>query len=272
MTPSSDIDGGVSLRIVRVTDERELVRLYAFRYGVFVEELGWMARKDRGAHILVDEFDRDAAEYAAYDRAGEVVGSLRAVPAGPLGLPLERCRVLDGYRDDKRLVELSRLAVAPAWRCTLLAALLMKAGYQWAERTGATHVVLDTYVGKGASPDRLYIKLGFEQLTRPYLDPDYLWKQAVVTFALDIEGAKHDWPSLRPSLHHFFTAEDERIDHGLSRRPDLRSVPRPRPEPERRHGGVGARMRPRPAAAEAARGLASVSGQKPGETRRVDGA
>jgi N-acyl-L-homoserine lactone synthetase len=260
------------LRIVRVTDERELVRLYAFRYGVFVEELGWMARKDRGAHILVDEFDGEAAEYAAYDSAGEVVGSVRAVPDGPLGLPLERCRVLDGYRNDKRLVELSRLAVAPARRCTLLAALLMKAGYQWAERTGATHLVLDTYVGKDTRPERLYVKLGFEQLTRPYPDPDYLWKQGVVTFSLDMEGAKRDWPSLRPSLHHFFTAEDERIDHALPQRPELRSVPRPQPEPERRRGGIGARLRPRPAAAEAARNGASAMGQKPGETRRVDGA
>ncbi len=260
------------MRIERVTDERELVRLYAFRYRVFVEELGWMARKDRGAHILVDEFDGEAAEYAAYDNTGEVVGSVRAVPDGPLGLPLERCRVLDGYRKDKRLVELSRLAVAPAWRCTLLAALLMKAGYQWAERTGATHLVLDTYVGKGVSPDRLYIKLGFEQLTRPYQDPDYLWKQGVVTFSLDIDGAKRDWPSLRPSLHHFFTAEDERIDHALPRRPELFAVPRPQPEPERRRGGIGARLRPRPAAAEAARARASATGQKPAETRGVDGA
>jgi len=260
------------VRIVRLTDERELVRLYAFRYRVFVEELGWMARKDRGAHLLVDEFDGEAAEYAAYDRSGQVVGSLRAVPDGPLGLPLERCRVLDGYRDDKRLVELSRLAVAPAWRCTMLAALLMKAGYQWAERNGATHVVLDTYAGKGDSPDRLYIKLGFEQLTRPYQDPDYLWKQAVVTFALDIEGAKRDWPSLRPSLHHFFTTADERIDHALPRRPKLRSVPQPEPRPDRRRGGIGAPMRPRPAAAEAARGRASAVGQKPRQAHRVDGA
>ena len=112
-----------ALRIVRVTDQRELVKLYGFRYRVFVEELGWMARKDRGAHVLVDEFDRDAAEYAAYERAsGQIVGSVRAVADGPLGLPLERCRVLDGYRDDKRLVELSRLAVAPRFRGTMLAA------------------------------------------------------------------------------------------------------------------------------------------------------
>jgi N-acyl-L-homoserine lactone synthetase len=213
------------MRIVRVTDVRELRKLYAFRYRIFVEELGWLARKDRGAHVLVDEFDRDAAEYAAYDRSGQVVGSMRAVADGPLGLPLERCRVLDGYRDDKRLVELSRLAVAPALRGTMLAALLMKAGYQRADRDGATHLVLDTYVDNGLRTERLYMKMGFELLTRPYRDPDYLWKESVVTFALDIEAAKRDWASLRPGLLHFFTEYDECIYHeGLPARA-LRAVP-----------------------------------------------
>ena len=209
------------MRIVRLSDERELVRLYAFRYRVFVDELGWMARKDRGARILVDEFDKDSANYAAYDVDGEIIGSLRAVPDGALGLPLERCRVLNGYRARKRIVELSRLAAAPEWRCTMLAALLMKAGYQCAEHMGATHLVLDTYMGNGMRSERLYIKMGFEQVTEPYPDPDYLWKQEVVTFSLDCDLARREWPSKRPSLHHFFTAEDERIDHGLRSGPRL---------------------------------------------------
>jgi N-acyl-L-homoserine lactone synthetase len=203
------------LQILRLTDEKELLRLYAFRYRVFVEELGWMARKDKGAHILVDEFDRDAVNYAAYDLDGHIVGSVRAVPDGPLGLPLERCQVLDGYRSGKRLVELSRLAVAPGWRCTRLAAMLMKAGYQCAGRMGATHIVLDTYVGNGFRTERLYEKLGFDQLSDPYSDPDYLWAQNVATFALDREAAKRDWPVSRPGLFRFFESEDPAIDHGL---------------------------------------------------------
>ena len=157
----------------------------------------------------------DAANYAAYDDSGEIIGSLRAVPDGPLGLPLERCRVLDGYRDDKRLVELSRLAVAPSWRGSRLAAMLMKAGYQCAGRMGATHIVLDTYVGNGTTPERLYTKLGFEQLTEPYPDPDYLWQQGVVTFALDCEQAGRDWPCERAGLYRFFTTRTGLIDHGV---------------------------------------------------------
>ena len=39
--------GDTGLRIVRVTSQKDLVQLYRFRYRVFVEELGWMARKDR---------------------------------------------------------------------------------------------------------------------------------------------------------------------------------------------------------------------------------
>jgi len=204
------------MQILRLTDEKELVRLFAFRYRVFVEELGWMARKDRGTHVLVDEFDRDAINYAAYDRDGQIVGSVRAVPDGPLGLPLERCQVLDGYRRDKRLVELSRLAVAPAWRGTPLAATLMKAGYQCAGRMGATHIVLDTYVGNGFKTERLYQKLGFEELFGPYPDPDYLWQLEVMTYALDCEAARRDWSLDHPSLFRFFESPDPVIDHGLS--------------------------------------------------------
>jgi N-acyl-L-homoserine lactone synthetase len=202
------------LRIVRVSGEKDLVGLYAFRYRIFVEELGWMARKDHGAHILVDEFDRDAVNYAAYDDSGEVIGSVRAVPDGPLGLPLERCRVLDGYRDDKRLVELSRLAAAPEWRRTRLAALLMKAGYQCAESLGATHLVIDSYVGNGQGTDRLYLKMGFRQLAEAYPDPDYLWKQSVVTLALDCDRARTEWQKRLPGLSRFFAGQDDRIDHG----------------------------------------------------------
>jgi N-acyl-L-homoserine lactone synthetase len=203
------------LRIVRLSDEKDLVRLYAFRYRIFVEELGWMARKDHGARILVDEFDREAHNYAAYDDAGHIIGSMRAVPDGPLGLPLERCQVLDGYRAGKSLVELSRLAVAPAWRGTLLAAILMKAGYQCARRMGATHIVLDTYIGNGLRPERLYEKLGFTQLTEPYPDPDYLWQLGVVTFTLDCEGeVDGDRPRRRAALQRFFTMRTKIIDHG----------------------------------------------------------
>jgi N-acyl-L-homoserine lactone synthetase len=203
------------LRIARLSDEKDLVRLFAFRYRIFVEEMGWMARKDRGARILVDEFDKDAHNYAAYNDDGDIIGSMRAVPDGPLGLPLERCQVLDGYRAGKSLVELSRLAVAPPYRGTLLAAMLMKAGYQCARRMGATHIVLDTYIGNGAKPERLYEKLGFQQLTDPYPDPDYLWQLGVVTFGLDCdEEPVKDRSRRRASLQRFFNMRTALIDHG----------------------------------------------------------
>ena len=40
------------------------------------------------------------------------MGSIRVVPDSPLGLPLEECFPLDGFRTGKRLAELCRLAVA----------------------------------------------------------------------------------------------------------------------------------------------------------------
>ena len=87
--------------------------------------------------------------------------------------------------------------------------------------------------------------MGFEQLTRPYRDPDYLWKKNVITLALDIETAKRDWRSLRPSLLQFFTADDERIDHGAVPGLDrCRRRREPRRGPCRRAAGVsGAGLR-----------------------------
>jgi GNAT superfamily N-acetyltransferase len=211
------------------------MKLYAFRYRIFVDELGWMPRDDEGVHILIDEFDQCAANYAAFDDAGEVIGSLRVVVDGLRGVPLERCRPLGGYRHGKRIVELCRLAVAPEWRCTRLAPLLMKAGYQCAERIGATHLVLDTYVGHGLRVEHLYTKMGFVKLTAPYPDPDYLWEQGVVTYALDCGRARREWPSVHPSLYRFFTGQNGSIDHGVRQGDDLQLRRAFRPQPRRLH-------------------------------------
>ena len=111
----------------------------------------------------------------------------------------------------------------------MLAALLMKAGYQCALRMGATHIVLDTYVGNCRSTERLYVKLGFDQLTEPYDDPDYLWRQGVVTFGLDCEAARRHWPAQRPGLY--------RLLHGRRR------VHRSRASPGMEHRSSRSRAR-----------------------------
>jgi len=164
-----------------------------------------------GGGVLVDEFDELAHQYAAYDLAGDVVGSVRVVPDGPLGLPLERCFPLGDYRDGKRLVEFCRLAVARKYRASRLSFRLMRAAYQRASATGATHVAIDAYLG--GEQIALFEKLGFERLGMPFLDGEYLCPLPVVVLAQPISALFERWPAERPSLHRFFTQTDPDITH-----------------------------------------------------------
>ncbi|TLM94740.1 MAG: GNAT family N-acetyltransferase, partial [Actinobacteria bacterium] len=151
--------------------------------------------------------------YAAYDDSGEVIGSVRVVPDGDLGLPLEHCLPLNGFRDGKRLAEISRLAVGAQHRGSRLPALLMKAGYQRCLHLSVSHIMLDTFVG-GDDATSLYDRMGFIPLSDPYLDPSYDCGEHVLSLSLSVEDAHRELPALHPGLFRFFTSPDPVIDHG----------------------------------------------------------
>ena len=162
--------------------------------------------------MLVDEFEDHSYNYAAYDDVGQVIGSVRVVPDGPLGLPLEHCVPLNDYRNGKHLAEISRLAVASYHRSkSRLSALLMKAAYQICIANGISHMVADTYNDATA---QLYEKMGFECIGGPYLDPEYNCNLPVFTLGLDINKAYTSLMGKRSGLWRFFTSDNENIDHG----------------------------------------------------------
>jgi putrescine aminotransferase len=196
------------VKVVLTTTPADLERLYRFRYEVYVEQLGWLPANDE--RLLYDEFDEFSYNYAAIE-SGEVVGSIRIVPDNPAGLPFERCSPMNGYREGRRVVELCRLAVAPEHRGTL-GGLLMKAGYQRALLIDATHIALDAYIGEG-SQSELYAKMGYEPISEPFHDPDWLCEMPEQVFAIDLVRASSEWPTERPGLNRFFTSVDEKIDH-----------------------------------------------------------
>ena len=77
---------GACVRIARVTEEQDLRKFFAFRYRIYVKELGWLpascetdlpseVRVEDGLPLLTDEYDEAAANYAAFDEADEVVGA-----------------------------------------------------------------------------------------------------------------------------------------------------------------------------------------------------
>jgi ribosomal protein S18 acetylase RimI-like enzyme len=199
------------VRIVRVNDPSELEALYRFRHDIYVDDIGWLEPHPSG--LIRDGYDDLAYNYAAYTSGGLMVGSVRVVPDSATGLPLERVAPLNGYREGKRLVELCRLVTHPSLRAgSRLGGLLMKAGYQRAVLHEATHIALDTYVGDEQACD-LYRKMGFEDVTGTYEDPEWRCDLPVITLALDVKRALEEWPRTRAGLYKFFTTPDSAIDH-----------------------------------------------------------
>ena len=201
---------GAFVRIVRVVEPSDLEALYRFRYLVYVDDLGWLPLN--GSGLVTDEFDSVAHNYAALDECGAVVGGVRVVPDSALGLPLERCSPLDGFRAGKTLVEICRLAVLRDCTSPRLAGLLMKAGLGCALRIGASHVLLD--VATEAEPVRLYQRTGFAQLGGEYIDTFHLGQMRSVTMCEAVEDFHGVWSQENPSLYRFFTEADERVVHG----------------------------------------------------------
>ena len=197
------------MRIIHITDPGSLEALFRFRHHVYVDELGWFSNM---GGILMDEFDEISHNYAAYDDTGKVIGSVRVVPDNPLGLPIERCFPLKGYRDGKRLVEISRLAVSSQHRASRLLIWLIRAAYQCAVRVGATHIVGDAYVNDAQGA--MYEKFGYQRLGVPFFDPSYICAVPVIAFGASLSALSEELPSKHPTLHRFFIACDSEIDHG----------------------------------------------------------
>lgn len=214
-------DGLPKMRVSLLSDADALRDLFAFRYRVYVEELGWLAPSSPAptfvdsetfrSGLLVDQFDSVALNYAAFTN-GHIAGSIRVVPDTPLGLPLEACCPLNGFRAYKRAVELSRLCVSRDHRGSSLALLLMKAGWQAARRQGATHVVVDSYLDSLDPKENMYLRLGFAPMGAPYADPNYLVEDLCVSLAIECDSGE---AALPPRLRHFFTSPDSRIDHAI---------------------------------------------------------
>jgi len=198
------------VRVTRVVEPSDLEALYRFRHEVYVEDLGWLPSHPSG--LIRDGYDDLAYNYAAFDGDGAIVGSMRVVPDSAAGLPLERCAPLNGFRTGKKLVELCRLVVHPELKRSRLGVLLMKAGYQRAVMHGASHIMLDTYVGDGETCD-LYRKFGFVDVTGQYEDTEWRYERPVITLSLDIAAAHRDLHETRATLLRHFVSPDPAIDH-----------------------------------------------------------
>ena len=95
-------------------EERE--RVYRLRHRLYAEE-GYLDPTAFPEERLHDEFDADAIQLLAVDRAGEPAGTLRIVFDSARGLPIERVFPFEAPGVAReRLVEISRFAIARRFR------------------------------------------------------------------------------------------------------------------------------------------------------------
>jgi len=99
---------------------KQVRELFALRYQVYCIEKGFLSKDEYPNGEESDPFDAGAVHFAAVDRAGEVVGSVRLVPHTPgIGFPYqEHCRNL--FSGGKELpiedaAEISRLLVSKSY-------------------------------------------------------------------------------------------------------------------------------------------------------------
>jgi N-acyl-L-homoserine lactone synthetase len=179
-----------SYTTVRADDTPALLeQTYRLRYQTYCLERTFLSASDYPRGTETDEFDRFSTHFATRDADDRVVGTIRLVWPSVQGLPLfRRCTLFPGetaiYALDSRVVELSRLAVAPAQRPrgfgsdTALFSLY-QAVYHETKRAGVTHWLM----AAEPSLQRILARYGF--LFRP-VGPTVDYWGPVTPYMLDL--------------------------------------------------------------------------------------
>ena len=163
---------GVQMFEVRIaTTDEELSKLFAFRYRIFVQELGKPIRHaDHANCLLTDKFDPLATQL--YVRDGEkIAGALRIINGRSHACPqmghnfaLSR---FSPFRDE-HFSFTSRLFILPEYRGTRAFITLVKAFYDLVRKHGS---ILD-FIVCGPKLIGLYEQLGYRRYKEHGDDPD----------------------------------------------------------------------------------------------------
>ena len=109
----------MSFKVVCVSDEIELKKVYKLRYKVYCEEWGFENPEKYPDRQETDEFDKNAVHFAAIDDSGRIVGTVRLILFSPDGFPLEKHCDLNGSGEGVRgedTAEISRLVISRNYR------------------------------------------------------------------------------------------------------------------------------------------------------------
>jgi CRP-like cAMP-binding protein len=178
----------VGVIVEHALDDEARARVYAFRYRIYVEELGFdPPDADHARRWLCDDLDHCSTVWAVV-RDGAVVGTLRAmlladVPdAAPLVETLALAPALAAFGADRVSIS-GRFMLDPAVRHGTAILHLMEAVYREGRRRGVRLNYAD------CSPHLLplYEHLGYRRYTRAFNDTVYGFKIPIVMLSGDLE-------------------------------------------------------------------------------------
>lgn len=176
--------GARDLQVRIATTEAERSRIYGFRYRVLVEELGLEPKGANHKSKLVREPLDDVATQLYVTQGVETQAALRLLPGAGSALPGEVATAYEMHRfarwGDQALSFSDRLLVGPAWRKSLIPAVLMGAAYKLLRKQG----VRFDFCRCPPALIGLFQKLGYRRYGKNYVDPE-AGLQAPMALVLD---------------------------------------------------------------------------------------
>ena len=157
------------IRLAKSCEDRNAV--YAFRYAVIVEELGFdLPTADHANKVIIDPEDASSHIFAAY-KDGSVVGTVRANRLSE-GMAEPHSTLLDLKTLENGTLDLAsvtaRLLVSPSLRGTPLAIRLAKRCYEYGLEKG----VQRDYILIKPNLSSLYRRLGYSQISGNLVHPE----------------------------------------------------------------------------------------------------
>jgi len=214
-----------------IDDDLNLLRQsYSLRYQVYCMERHFLHSKCYPEKIECDKFDVASLHLGALNQNGEMVGTVRLVEPGPIGLPIyHACTIFPEaalrLASVRKVAEVSRLSISRAYRKRagdgfyseqrgksgyddagstekrgnpLLVVVLYKGIYQTAKRRGITHLL--------AATEKSLLRLLF-RFKFPFhpIGPETDYFGPVTPYVLDLKELDH-----RLMLHHAAILDDFR--------------------------------------------------------------
>lgn len=176
-----------AMEIRRVAGEKERQALFAFRYAVYVTELGMIKEADHERRILRDAYDEIAVNYAIFED-GQIVGSLRIIQMDavedttPFRGDYAMGPALDTFGPGA-VVTSGRFMVAKHLRHSMAILRLIRLSFE----EGVAHGIRFNF--GDCSPHLLgfYEQLGYRRFTDGYNDTVFGYKLPLVMICGDLE-------------------------------------------------------------------------------------